>query len=246
MIDYGHIIHRFGHLDGEALLERMVRDIFPARLAVVSSFGAESAVLLHMLARIDRSVPVIFLDTGKLFAETIAYRDRLAGLLRLTDVRSVSPDADRLSGGDPDGLLHRSDPDRCCRIRKVEPLERALDGIQAWVTGRKRFQGGVRADLPTLEPADWLLKINPLAPWSRQDVESYFDRHGLPRHPLEAQGYLSIGCSPCTTPTAPGGGVRDGRWAGLDKTECGIHWTVNGRPVRATGDRRGRNSSAGG
>lgn len=238
MIDYGQIIHRFGHLDGEALLECMV-DSFPGRIAVVSSFGAESAVLLHMLAQVDPSVPVIFLDTGKLFAETLGYREHLIARLGLTDVRSVSPDADRLSEHDPDGLLHRSDPDRCCLIRKVEPLERALSGIQAWVTGRKRFQGGVRADLPTLEPADWRLKINPLAPWSREAVTSYLDRHGLPRHPLEAQGYLSIGCAPCTSPTAPGGGVRDGRWAGLDKTECGIHWTVNGRPIRAAGQRSG-------
>ena len=232
MIEYGHLIHRFGHLDGRSLLEPMLRNVFPGRLAVVSSFGAESAVLLHMAASIDRFVPVIFLDTGKIFAETLAYRDRLISQLKLDNVRSVSPETDALERHDPSGDLHRFDPDGCCRVRKVEPLERALAGAQAWVTGRKRFHGAARAALPTLEPAEWRLKINPLARWSRQDVEAYRDRHGLPRHPLEAQGFASIGCAPCTQAPGPGGGLRDGRWAGTDKTECGIHWTLNGRPMR--------------
>ncbi len=233
MIEYGPLIHRFGHLDGQALLEAMVGSVFPGRLAVVSSFGAESAVLLHMVAGIDRHVPVIFLETGKLFAETLAYRDRLVSQLGLKDVRSVRPDSEALSRHDPDGDLHRLDPDGCCRVRKVEPLEGALAGLQAWVTGRKRFQGGERVALPTLEPAGWRLKINPLATWSRDDIVAYLDRQGLPRHPLEGQGFASIGCVPCTAPSGPGGGLRDGRWAGTAKTECGIHWTVNGRPLRS-------------
>jgi phosphoadenosine phosphosulfate reductase len=232
MIEYGPIIHRFGHLDGRALLAPMLREVFPGRLAVVSSFGAESAVLLHMVSDMDRSVPVIFLETGKLFAETLAYRDRLISHLGLDDVRSVAPDAQALERRDPDGNLHASDPDGCCHVRKVAPLERALAGLQAWVTGRKRFHGGARAGLATLEPAEWRLKINPLARWSREDVERYMDAHRLPRHPLEAQGFTSIGCAPCTQAPGPGGGLRDGRWAGTDKTECGIHWTVNGRPIR--------------
>jgi phosphoadenosine phosphosulfate reductase len=232
MIEYGPIIRRFGHLDGQALLAAMLSTVFPGRLAVVSSFGAESVVLLHMVAELDRRVPVIFLDTGKLFVETLAYRDRLISHLGLDNVRSVAPDAQSLARRDPEGNLHATDPDGCCHLRKVAPLETALAGLQAWVTGRKRFQGGARAHLPTLEAADWRLKINPLARWSRDDLEFYMTAHDLPRHPLEAQGFASIGCAPCTLPPGPGGGLRDGRWAGSSKTECGIHWTLNGRPLR--------------
>jgi phosphoadenosine phosphosulfate reductase len=235
MIEYGALIHRFGHLDGQALLAPMLRDVFPGRLGIVSSFGAESAVLLHMVAQLDRSVPVIFLDTGKLFPETLAYRDRLMSHLGLENLRSVTPDTAVLGQRDPDGKLYASNPDGCCHLRKVEPLERALTGLQAWVTGRKRFHGGARSSLATLEAADSRLKINPLARWSRDDIERYMDAHDLPRHPLEAQGFTSIGCAPCTQPPGPGGGLRDGRWAGTGKTECGIHWTVNGQPLRAAG-----------
>jgi phosphoadenosine phosphosulfate reductase len=232
MIEYGPIIHRFGHLDGEALLGPMLREVFPGRLAVVSSFGAESAVLLHVVASIDRMVPVIFLETGKLFPETLAYRDRLVSHLELENVRSVLPDTHALTQRDPDGNLHASNPDACCHVRKVAPLERALAGLQAWVTGRKRFHGAARARLATLEAADWRLKINPLARWAHDDVERYMDAHRLPPHPLRARGFTSIGCAPCTQPPGPGGGLRDGRWSGSAKTECGIHWTLNGRPLR--------------
>jgi phosphoadenosine phosphosulfate reductase len=233
MIEYGHLIHHFGHLDGEALLAPMLRDVFPGRLGLVSSFGSESAVLLHMAARIDRSVPVIFLETGKLFPETLAYRDRLIAHLGLEDVRSVTPDPAALDDRDPNGSLHASDPDACCHIRKVAPLERALAGLHAWVTGRKRFHGGARSHLGTLEAAGSRLKINPLARWSRDDLARYMETHALPPHPLGAQGFTSIGCAPCTRPPGPGGSWRDGRWAGSPKTECGIHWTRNGRPLRA-------------
>jgi phosphoadenosine phosphosulfate reductase len=232
MIEYGPIIHRFGHLDSRALLEPMLRNVFPGRLAVVSSFGAESAVLLHMVSELDRTVPVIFLETGKLFAETLAYRDDLVARLGLINVRSVRPDPEALDRHDPAGTLHSTDPDGCCNVRKVAPLERALAGLQAWVTGRKRYHGGARATLPTLEAADWRLKINPLARWSHDDVEAYMDANGLPRHPLQARGFTSIGCAQCTRPPGPGGGLRDGRWSGSAKTECGIHWTLNGRPLR--------------
>jgi phosphoadenosine phosphosulfate reductase len=232
MIEYGHLIHRFGHLDGEALLAPMLRDVFPGRLAVVSSFGAESAVLLHMAANLDRSVPVIFLETGKLFPETLAYRDRLIAHLGLENVRSVAPEPAALDDRDPNGDLHASDPDACCHIRKVAPLDRALAGFHAWVTGRKRFHGGARSRLATLEADGPRLKINPLARWSPDDLARYMEDHALPPHPLEAQGFTSIGCAPCTRPPGPGGSWRDGRWAGSPKTECGIHWTHNGHPLR--------------
>jgi phosphoadenosine phosphosulfate reductase len=240
MIEYCPLISRFGHLDGPALLAPMLRDVFPGRLAVVSSFGAESAVLLHMAAGIDRRVPVIFLQTGKLFPETLAYRDRLIEQLGLDNVRSVTPDFAALARDDPDGTLHASNPDGCCHVRKVAPLDRALAGLQAWVTGRKRFHGGARGHLATLEAAGSRLKVNPLARWSRDDLARYMEAHSLPPHPLEAQGFTSIGCAPCTKPTGPGAALRDGRWAGSPKTECGIHWTHNGRPLRAAAEGRGR------
>ena len=213
----------YGRLDGTSLLEPMIRREFPGRLAVVSSFGTEAAVLLALVAEIDPAVPVIFLDTGKHFEETLDYRDQLVSELGLLDVRSVKPDWSALLASDPDGSLWQSRPDACCHLRKVLPLRRALEGFDAWVTGRKRYQGEVRWDLPVIEAVDGRVKINPLAGWSLERVESAFAARGLPQHPLLADGYLSVGCEPCTKPTAPGTDLRSGRWAGLAKTECGIH-----------------------
>lgn len=220
-------------LDGPALLRALLRDVFPGRIALVSSFGAESAVLLHMVSQIDPQTPVVFLDTGKLFGETLDHRDRLIRKLGLTDVRSVQPLERDLANLDPSGALWQHNPDLCCTIRKVEPLERALQGFQAWITGRKRFHGGLRQTLPQIELADWRIKVNPLANWSHGEVSDYLARHDLPAHPLVAAGYPSIGCVPCTAPAAGDAGTRDGRWSGQDKTECGIHWTANGKPIRA-------------
>jgi phosphoadenosine phosphosulfate reductase len=204
------------------LAEQMVGDV-----AIVSSFGAESAVLLHLVASIDPGVPVIFLDTGKHFPETIAYRDQLAARLGLTDLRIVEPDADVLAKRDESGLRWSYDPDGCCEIRKVIPLEWAMAGFDASITGRKAFQASTRNALPRFEvdPAG-KLKVNPLADWTKADLDAYFAEHDLPRHPLEAQGYLSIGCAPCTSKVKPGEDPRSGRWAGWDKTECGIHTPV--------------------
>lgn len=199
-------------------------------VALVSSFGAESAVLLHMAAQIDRGVPVIFLDTGLLFRETLDYQLALAAHLRLTDVRRIEPDRVELFRHDPEGDLHRSDPDACCALRKARPLARALAGFAGWITGRKRFQGGARARLPMfeVEPGTGRTKINPLVGWTAADLRAYVDRHALPPHPLVARGFLSLGCAPCTSPVAAGEAPRAGRWRGRDKTECGIH-VVDGR-----------------
>lgn len=232
MISYDLVIRRYGELSGAALLAPLIEQVFPGRIALVSSFGAESAVLLHMVSEIDPATPVVFLDTGKLFPETLIYRDRLVSRLGLTDVRSVGPDDAEARDFDPDGDLWLSNADACCHIRKVAPLERALRGFTAWITGRKRVHGGERAALPLLETADWRLKANPLAGWSGDDIAAYMERHGLPRHPLTAIGYRSIGCIPCTRPVGDDEDARAGRWAGLDKTECGIHWTANGQPIR--------------
>ncbi len=210
----------------QEMLEAVIRDGLAGDLAVVSSFGAESAVLLHLVASVDRSVPVLFLDTGKHFAETLMYRDTLAERLGLNLV-ILTPDAEYLAKRDETGLRWSYDPDGCCDIRKVRPLEKALSQYDASFTGRKAFQAATRANLPRFEvdtsDAAGRLKINPLIDWDAGQIEAHFIQHDLPRHPLIAQGYPSIGCSPCTTQVAPGEDPRSGRWKGWDKTECGIH-----------------------
>ena len=194
-------------------------------LALVSSFGTESAALLKVMADVDPAIPVIFLDTGWLFEETLAYRDTLIAALGLRDVRSIKPVEETLSREDPDKELWFSDPDACCRIRKVEPLARALKPFAAWINGRKRFQGGARADIPVVEQDGARLKFNPFANVSRQDIEAIYSTANLPPHPLVASGFLSVGCMPCTSRTSPDEDARAGRWRGRPKTECGIHTT---------------------
>jgi phosphoadenosine phosphosulfate reductase len=212
------------------MLRAVLADKLTGRTAVVSSFGAESAVLLHLVASVDPATPVIFLDTLKHFPETLAYRDMLIERLGLTDVRIVRPEAERLAERDGTELRWSYDPDGCCEIRKVEPLARALADFDASITGRKGFQSNTRTALPAVEldhgdPAA-RLKVNPLAGWAKAELDAYFETHDLPRHPLEAQGYPSIGCSPCTSVVKPGEDPRAGRWRGWDKVECGIHAPV--------------------
>ena len=213
----------YGDEAAEELLCLAIRDVFPDRVALVSSFGAESAVLLHMVAAICPDTPVISVDTGKLFGETRRYRERLAESLGLTDLRVVSPDPLGIRRADPDGLLFARDPDRCCALRKTRPLSQALAEFDAWITGRKAAHGHEREGLRAFESDGRHIKVNPLHGWSKADVDEYFDARNLPRHPLEADGFLSIGCMPCTDRVCPGEGLRDGRWRGLEKTECGIH-----------------------
>ena len=205
----------------EDILAEAIRRV--PRLAVVSSFGIESAVLLHLVASKDRSLPVIFLDTGWLFGETLAYRDALISQLGLTDVRTMHPDAPSLARGDPDSELWSQNPDACCHLRKVAPLANALAPFDAWVTGRKRYQGGARAGLAIVEADGRRLKFNPFAATPLKEIAARFRAANLPRHPLAAAGYLSIGCLPCSTRARDGEGVRDGRWRGRGRTECGIH-----------------------
>ena len=213
---------------GLALLREAILHCHVGRIAVVSSFGADSALLLALVADIDPTVPVLFLETGKHFAETLAYRDRLAARLGLIDLRSISPDRAALAGQDPAGALHAYDPDACCDLRKATPLADALAPFDAWITGRKRHQTANRARLAFSEFTDGKVKFNPLADWSGADIAIEFRRRGLPAHPLVAQGYASIGCLPCTLPVGNDDNIRAGRWAGRSKTECGIH-----RPYRA-------------
>ncbi|UTD27492.1 phosphoadenylyl-sulfate reductase [Bradyrhizobium sp. WD16] len=193
------------------------------RLAVVSSFGTESAVLLKIVADVDPAIPVVFLDTGWLFQETLDYRDTLTRRLGLRDVRTVSPDSERLAATDPERDLWYSDADACCRIRKVEPLARALAPFAGWINGRKRFQGGARAAIPVVEADGARLKFNPLAAVSADELAAIFKLADLPPHPLAASGFASVGCMPCTSRAQPGEDARTGRWRGRGKTECGIH-----------------------
>jgi phosphoadenosine phosphosulfate reductase len=210
-------------LGNEALIAAVLGDAPAGGVAVVSSFGIESAVLLDMVARVDRTVPIVFVDTGRLFPETLAYRNQLVDRLGLTDVRSIAADAARVARVDPDAKLHRSDSEACCRVRKIEPYLGALTAFDVEITGRKRFQGGARADLRTVERLDGRLKVNPLAHWSEAAIDSAFDQRGLPRHPLYFDGYDSVGCTVCTRRRRTGEAARAGRWADSEKTECGIH-----------------------
>jgi phosphoadenosine phosphosulfate reductase len=207
------------------VIETALKTVGREQLALVSSFGTESAALLKVMADVDPAIPVIFLDTGWLFEETLAYRDTLIATLGLRDVRSIKPLEEALSRQDPDRELWFSDPDACCRIRKVEPLARALKPFAAWINGRKRFQGGARAEIPVVEEDGAKLKFNPFANVSREEIEAIYKLAKLPPHPLVASGYLSVGCMPCSSRTAPDENARAGRWRGRAKTECGIHTT---------------------
>jgi phosphoadenosine phosphosulfate reductase len=213
--------HR-GPVGVDVLRRALTRD-YAGRIAVVSSFGAESAVLLALVAEIDPATPVLFVQTGQHFEETLAYRDALTASLGLRDVRNIGPDAADRAAHDPTDELWRYDPDACCRFRKVTPLERALAPFEAWVTGRKRHQALTRVALPLVERVDGKTKINPLADWTAEAVEAEMVRRDLPRHALSLAGYPSIGCAPCTRAVAAGEDPRSGRWAGTGKTECGIH-----------------------
>lgn len=223
---------RFRHHSATDVMGFVLRNLDDT--ALVSNFGAESVVLLHMAAVINRDVPVIFIDTEMLFTETLIYQADLSEKLGLRNLQVIR--ARDVRSRDPEGKLHLNDPDSCCALRKTEPLSRALSRYRGWITGRKRFQSSARAALPFFEAESGTgrIKINPLAHWRREDVTTYIAENRLPRHPLVSQGYPSIGCAPCTTPVKQGENPRAGRWRNHSKDECGIHF-VNGKMVR-TGD----------
>ena len=214
--------------DAHGILELALTGEFAGKTAVVSSFGAESAVLLKLVADIDPNTPILFLNTGKLFGETLRYRDRLQDALGLGDVRSLAPSLEARQNNDPEGTLWSRDTDACCNFRKTVPLQKALAPFAAQVTGRKRFQTRERADMQPVEYFEGRLRFNPLWQWTHHDLEAYLEAHNLPRHPLVEDGYPSIGCMPCTRRVQAGEDYRAGRWSGLDKDECGIHLTDGG------------------
>ena len=214
---------KYAEASAPQILEAVLNEEFSGKLALVSSFGAESAVLLHLASKVDPSFPIIFLETGKHFAQTLSYRRKLASFLGLTNVIDVMPSKEELKNEDPSGDLWRTNTDACCTLRKVRPLSNILEPYDAWVTGRKQFHGGARIRLPAFEESKTHIKVNPLAQWSPEDIEAHIVKHDLPRHQLVEQGFPSIGCWPCTHPVTDGEDVRAGRWRGKAKTECGIH-----------------------
>ena len=223
---------RYRHHSATAVLEHALKDHDLGRVALVSSFGAESVVLLHLVSIIAPETPVLFVDTRMLFAETLDYQREVAEKLNLCDLRTIRANPNRVAFDDPDGTLHQFNTDACCNVRKIEPLERALSEFDGWITGRKRFQGHGRETVEFFESeGDLRIKVNPLAHWDRDDIGEYMVNNRLPRHPLVAKGYPSIGCAPCTTPVKEGEDPRAGRWRSSEKVECGIHF-INGKAVR--------------
>lgn len=213
-------------LDTQAFLARLLAQQTPfGELAAVSSFGAESAVLLHLVATLNPMTRVVFLDTGFHFPETLAYRDELIVRLGLQRAQTIGIDPLSEKRYDEAGMLHQTDPDRCCAVRKVQVLKRALRPYGGWISGQKQFHSAGRARLERIEWDEgyntW--KFNPLADWSADRIASYQAEHQLPVHPLVSAGYPSIGCAPCTSQVAQGEEMRAGRWRGQEKVECGLH-----------------------
>lgn len=224
---------QYGDYHVDDLLSSMIGSVFCDKIAVVSSFGAESALLLYYVSRANKHTPVIFLDSLKHFAQTLAYRDQLKSFFGLTNVKVMTPLPEALAADDPHGDLHTRDPDRCCHIRKTLPMIRGLQGVACWITGRKRYQSAERNDLALFETQDRWIKLNPMIRFAPEEIEAAYQSLELPRHPLVTQGYASIGCAPCTTPvTDSEEDPRAGRWREQPKTECGIHF-VDGKIVRA-------------
>ncbi len=227
--DVAALNQRYRHHSATSVMQGALQNA--GDIALVSSFGAESVVLLHMAAVIDRNVPVLFIDTELLFTETLVYQADVSERLGLSNVHIIR--ADDIAARDPYGALRFSNPDACCALRKTEPLQKALGPFDGWITGRKRFQSGQRAalDFFEVEAGTGRIKVNPLAHWAPEDVRAYMDENRLPRHPLVAQGYPSIGCAPCTSAVTAGEDMRAGRWRDTNKDECGIHF-ANGKAAR--------------
>ncbi len=197
----------------------------PGRGVLSVSFGGGGLVLAHMIGRLRLDIPVVFLDTGFHFAETYSFRNGFSAKYGIRRI-DVEPAAEV-------GPLYRTDPERCCQVRKVEPMARVLEQADVWITALRRDQSEQRqavqvVEVVTVAGERSIRKLNPLADWTRADVAAYGRRHGLPRHPLAGQGYASIGCWPCTKPVPLGAPERAGRWVGREKTECGLHTATIG------------------
>ncbi len=228
-----HVVERLNaELRGKGPHEiiRVALREFGRKLTYVSSFGAESAAMLGLIADVDQGMPIVFIDTGMHFHQTLHYRDTLGQVLGLTDIRTFHPVKDEVKAVDPKGVLNKTDPNACCDVRKVRPLAPALEGFDAWITGRKRFHGGGRTKLPVVEYFEGRYKINPLADQMPEDLAALVAEKHLPPHPMVAEGYPSIGCWPCTARPLDPTDIRSGRWVGFRKEECGLHLTRQERP----------------
>tara|TARA_Y100000590_G_scaffold447701_1_gene583309 strand:- start:1763 stop:2467 length:705 start_codon:yes stop_codon:yes gene_type:complete len=221
--DFQKFYEKYSKLEAINLLELMIKKVFHKKIAVTSSFGAESVVILDLISKVDRNTPIIFLDTKKLFPETLNYLKKIKTLLKLKNIKIKKPDFNDLKSNDPNGNLYKTDPELCCKIRKVIPLDKALEPYDAWINGRKRFHGLDRSKVKKIEKFNRFVKINPLADWSFKEITDYIKKHNLPEHPLVKEGYKSIGCQPCTSKVSDEGTIRSGRWKNSKKNECGIH-----------------------
>ena len=219
---------RFEGMRAQDIMRAAIREAFVGDIVLSSSFGADSAVLLHMVSEIDPALPVVFLDTERHFFQTLQYRDELARKLGLGNIVNLRADTGEAAAEDARNTLWRTNPDACCDLRKVRPLNREMERWGAWISGRKRHQSATRARLPVVEWDGRHFKINPLAAWTQGDIDAYFAAHDLPPHPLVEQGFPSIGCFTCTKPVTAGEDARAGRWAGTEKVECGIHNPIYG------------------
>ena len=225
-VDFNRQYHALAGLDTREFLSWVYSSHKPfGDVGVVTSFGTESAVMLHLIAEVAPEAPVIFIDTGFHFEETLAYRDELVSHLGLLNVRTVGLDPLSEKRSDPARRLHLDDPDACCQLRKVQVLNHALRGFAGWISGQKRYQSHERSKIDRVEwdstRGKW--KFNPLADWDTADLVTYQTEHIMPAHPLASAGYLSVGCSPCTTPVTAGEEPRAGRWRQHEKLECGLH-----------------------
>ena len=224
---------KFTGSDAQEVIEHALNAPEIGRTALVSSFGAESVVLLHMVSHVNKAAPILFIDTEMLFRETLEYQKTVADELGLEKVQTIKPEREDVFLRDNSNRLHTTKPASCCALRKAEPLARALENFDGWITGRKRFQGGQRTQIELFQSdGDSRIKVNPLAFWAPEDMQTYIANHRLPKHPLVAKGFPSLGCAPCTSRVVKGEPQRAGRWRGQQKTECGIHFE-NGRVAHA-------------
>ena len=214
------------NLSPQNILENSINNIFKKKMVYVCSFGTESAIILHMVSEIDRSLPIILLNTNYLFKETIEYKDYLISKFKFSNFKEISPSIEDLNINDTKGTLWKENPDLCCNIRKVLPLQKELQKYEAWISGRKSYHEGERTNLKFFEYINEKIVVNPLANVNRNFVDSYFKKHDIERHPLFESGYLSLGCTHCTVKTSMIDSPRSGRWADKIKTECGIHYNL--------------------
>ena len=226
-VELSTISKSLNKLESKKILEKCIYYFFEKKIAYVCSFGAESAVLLHMISNIERNLPVVFINTLKLFNETIDYKDRLVREFSLKNVIELTPSKEDVELYDSEGKLWSDNPDKCCNFRKVKILDNYLNNFQAWFSGRKGYQSDERSKNNIVELQDKKFIISPLISWKKKDVDDYYIKYNLPRHPLSDQGFLSIGCKNCTSKTVNLSDIRSGRWNGLQKTECGIYKSNN-------------------